>query len=145
MDEYNHSLLNGRWNHFMDQPVIGYVNWRDPPQNNLDAIRLTDVSPQRAASMAVAVEGYEAAATDGTLSLPQFDSFNRQRRYIEIFNQGRTDYEFTAVANQPWIAVDAARGKVTKDSRVLHSADPGRHFGVISGRGRGGQGLTSGP
>jgi hypothetical protein len=134
MDEYNHSLLSGRWNHFMDQPVIGYVNWRDPPQNNLDAIRLTDVSPQRPASMAVAVEGYEAAATDGTLSLPQFDSFNRQRRYIDIFNQGRTDYEFTAVANQPWIAVDAARGKVTKDSRVWVTIDWSR---VPSGKAAG--------
>jgi len=123
MDEYNHSLLNGRWNHFMDQPVIGYVNWRDPPQNNLDAVKLSDVLPKRGASMAVAVEGSEAASSRGTLTLPQFDAFNRQRRYIDIFNQGRTAYEFTALAHQPWIALDTARGKVTQDSRVWVSID----------------------
>jgi Glycosyl hydrolase family 115/Gylcosyl hydrolase family 115 C-terminal domain len=142
MDEYNHSL-NGRWNHFMDQPVIGYVNWRDPPQNNLDAIKLTDIRPERAASMAVAVEGTEAASSRETLALPQFDAFNRQRRYIDIFNQGQTGYDFTAVAQQPWIAVDAAHGKVTKDSRVWVSIDwskapRGRAAGevTVSGAGR---------
>jgi hypothetical protein len=123
MDEYNHSLLNGRWNHFMDQPVIGYVNWRDPPQNNLDAVKLTEIRPQRAASMAVAVEGSEAASSRETLALPPFDAFNRQRRYIDIFNRGQSGYEFTAVAHQPWIAVDAAHGKVTQDSRVWVSID----------------------
>jgi hypothetical protein len=143
MDEFNHSLLNGRWNHFMDQPVIGYVSWRDPAQNNLDAVKLTDMSPARAARMAVAVEGSEAASSRENLSLPQFDAFNQQRRYIDIFNQGRSGYEFTAVAHQPWIVVDGARGRVTKDSRVWVSIDwsrapSGRDAGevTVSGTGR---------
>jgi Glycosyl hydrolase family 115/Gylcosyl hydrolase family 115 C-terminal domain len=143
VDEYNHSLLNGRWNHFMDQPVIGYVNWRDPPQNNLDAVKLTNVRPERGASMAVAVEGSEEASSREHLTLPRFDAFNRQRRYIDIFNRGRTAYEFTAVAHQPWIAVDADRGKVTQDSRVWVSIDwskvpSGKSAGevTVSGAGR---------
>jgi hypothetical protein len=123
LDEYNHSLLNGRWDHLMDQPVIGYVTWRDPPQNNLDAIKLTDTKPEQAASMAVAAEGSEAAATHGNLPLPQFDAFNRQRRYVDIFNRGLTTFEFTAAAQQPWITVDSARGKVTRDLRIWVSVD----------------------
>ncbi|HEX3913362.1 MAG TPA: glycosyl hydrolase 115 family protein [Steroidobacteraceae bacterium] len=143
MDEYNRSFLNGRWDHFMDQPVIGYVNWRDPPQNNLDAIKLTDVRPPRAASMAVAVEGSEASSSRESLALPQFDAFNRQRRYIDIFNQGQSGFEFTAIAHRPWIAVDATHGRVTKDSRLWvsidwHKVPRGKAAGdvTVSGAGR---------
>lgn len=29
-DYYNHKMLNGKWNHFMDQVHIGYRSWNDP-------------------------------------------------------------------------------------------------------------------
>lgn len=32
-DYYNHTLSNGKWNHFMDQTHIGYRSWNDPRNN----------------------------------------------------------------------------------------------------------------
>ena len=32
MDYFNHTLADGKWNHFMDQVHIGYTNWEDPPR-----------------------------------------------------------------------------------------------------------------
>ena len=29
----------------MDQSHIGYTSWRDPPENNMNAIRLTQIEP----------------------------------------------------------------------------------------------------
>ncbi len=123
MDYFNHSFLDGRWDHFMDQPVVGYTGWRDPPQDNMDTIKLTEVSPAQPAAMGVALEGSEAALTRGQASLPQFDVFNRQRHYIDIFNRGLSAFEFTATASAPWIALDNARGEVAADRRIWVSVD----------------------
>ena len=32
---YNHTIANGKWNHFMDQVHIGYRSWNDPRENVL--------------------------------------------------------------------------------------------------------------
>ena len=37
-DEYNHKLLNGRWDHMMDQTHIGYTFWNQPPANAMPAV-----------------------------------------------------------------------------------------------------------
>ena len=42
-DEYNHKLLNGRWDHMMDQTHIGYTFWNEPPLNAMPAV--TEVQP----------------------------------------------------------------------------------------------------
>jgi hypothetical protein len=123
MDYFNHSFLDGRWDHFMDQPVIGYTGWRDPPQNTMDAIKLTEISVPQAAAMGVAVEGSETAVMQGEASLPQFDVFNQQRHYIDIFNRGQNGFQFTAAANEPWIVLDTAGGAVTGDRRIWVSVD----------------------
>src|ERR1035441_1450589 len=44
-DEYNHNLLNGRWNHMMDQTHIGYTTWQEPPLNAMPAV--TEVQGDR--------------------------------------------------------------------------------------------------
>src|SRR4029077_10855268 len=72
MDHFNREFLGGKWDHFMDQSVIGYNSWRDPAQNNLGAIRLREIQVPDAAALGVAVEGSEAAVTNGEILLPQF-------------------------------------------------------------------------
>ena len=34
-DYYNHTLLDGKWNHMMDQTHIGYTYWQEPPKNTM--------------------------------------------------------------------------------------------------------------
>jgi hypothetical protein len=127
-DYYNHTLAHGKWDHMMDQAHIGYTFWNQPPTNampQLATIKLPD-----AASLGVAVEGsgeaWPGAETEAVL--PQFDRFNRQKRYIDIFNRGATSFPFTATASAPWIVLDQAQGpiehgNVEKEERLLVTID----------------------
>ncbi|MGO9584866.1 MAG: glycosyl hydrolase 115 family protein [Limisphaerales bacterium] len=125
MNYFNQTFAHGKWNHFMDQSHIGYTTWRDPPQNNLDAIKLAEIEVPGAAAMGIAVQGSEAAwpGDPGDAILPKFDVFNRQRHYIDVFNKGKTPFEFTATASDPWIVLDETKGTVEKDRRLWISVD----------------------
>ncbi len=116
----------GKWEHFMDQPHIGYTTWRDPPKDTLAAIPLKNVTVSEAAGLGVVIEGSAESwpATDAAAPvLPGFDAFNRQQHYIEVFNHGRTPYAFNATASEPWIAVSVAAGTVDQDQRIEVSID----------------------
>jgi hypothetical protein len=125
MAYFNQTFANGKWNHFMDQSHLGYTSWADPPQNSLQAINLTEIKVPEAAAMGVVVEGSEAAwpGTKGGALLPPFDAFNRQRRFIDVFNKGKTPFEFTATASQPWILPGETNGTVAGDKRLWISID----------------------
>jgi hypothetical protein len=123
MAYFNHTFAGGKWDHFMDQPYIGYVGWSEPRQNNLNAVRLTEIQAPDAAAMGVAVEGSQTAVTNGEISLPQFDVFNQQRQYVDVFNRGKTAFEFSAKAGAPWIALTETSGKIEKDTRLWVTVD----------------------
>jgi len=123
MNDYNHNLAGGRWNHFMDQVHIGYTIWQDPPRNVMP--RVARISLPDAAAMGVAVDGsaefWPGSPQDP--ALPTFDRFNQQRHYIEVFNRGQAPFTYTAGASVPWIALSAAKGTVAKEERVWVTVD----------------------
>ena len=125
MAYFNQTLAHGKWNHFMDQAHLGYTNWRDPPNNSLRAIELTEVPVPDAAAMGVAVEGSDAVwpGAPGEAVLPGFDAFNRPRRFIDVFNKGKAVFEFTATADNPWIRLSESKGSVEKDKRLWVSVN----------------------
>ena len=123
MNYFNTQFAGGKWNHFMDQPYIGYVNWNEPKQNNLDAVRLTEIQVPDAAAMGVAVEGSDMAMTNSEIALPRFDSFNRQQFYVDVFNRGKTTFDFLAKADAAWIVLSAPGGTIEKEQRILVSED----------------------
>jgi hypothetical protein len=139
--DFDH-VAGGKWQHFMDQPVLGYVSWRDPPANNLEHLSLREVTRLPDPQMGIAVEGEDEAAgvssssthtvvqsDAGTTSkladarLPQFDVFNQQRRFVDVFNRGKDSFKFAAVASEPWIQLSETSGVVEKDHRVWVSID----------------------
>jgi len=125
MTYFNKVFAHGKWDHFMDQSHIGYTTWRDPPHNTLDAVKLTEIHLPDAATMGIAVDGSEevwpGAPTDA--ALPEFDAFNRQRHYIDVFNKGRAPFVFIASASKPWIVLSKTKGRVAKDERVWVTVD----------------------
>jgi len=125
MGHFNRELAGGKWDHFMDQPHLGYTNWRDPPVNSLQAIKLTEREVPGSALMGVAVEGSEAAWPGSEIRaiLPPFDLFNQQRHYIEVFNRGRTPFLYRAQADEPWIQISSPEGEVKTESRLWISVD----------------------
>ena len=125
MNYFNQTFAHGKWNHFMDQSHLGYTTWRDPPQNSLDAIKLTEIEVPEVAAMGVAVEGSDAAwpGAPGDAVLPGFDVFNQPRHFIDVFNKGKAPFEFTATASDPWIMLSETKGTVVKDKRLWVSVD----------------------
>ncbi|MGA2541855.1 MAG: glycosyl hydrolase 115 family protein [Verrucomicrobiota bacterium] len=120
MADYNHTFAGGKWDHFMDQPFIGYTSWAEPRQgNNLGAIRLKELPVPDAAEMGLALEG-------GGDALPRFDAFNQQRHYLEVFNKGKTPFAFTAAASDSWITLSETQGTIGKDKRLWLGVDWGK-------------------
>ena len=125
MGYFNRSFLDGKWNHFMDQTHLGYTSWNDPPHNSLSAIDLKENNLPNAAEMGVAIEGSEAVwpGEKDEAVLPQFDAFNQQQHYIDIFNKGKNNFDFTVIANKPWIKVSEIEGTIEKEKRIWVSID----------------------
>ncbi len=144
MTQFNKVLAGGKWDHFMDQPHIGYTSWRDPPENNMDAIHLKEIDVPAGAAMGVAVDGSIGAwpGAPGEPELPAFDALNDQRSYIEVFNRGRAPFRCTASANVPWIVLGQKACTVDKDTRLSVSvnwsaAPAGPSAGVVTISGAG--------
>jgi len=124
---YNRELAGGKWEHTMDQTHLGYTAWSDPPLNAMPAV--SEVQPLEVASMAVAVEGSEAAiGPNATATLHTLESWNPGPRRIEVFNRGVGTFNYTASADMPGIELNPARGSVREqqalDVRVNWAAVP---------------------
>jgi hypothetical protein len=120
---YNETLAAGKWNHMMDQTHIGYTTWQQPKENAMPAVVEIPLSDE--AEMGVAVEGSEAwwPQAAGDPILPEFDAFRRPTRRIEVFNRGRTPFEFRAEAEAPWLSVSPARGTVDRQTELSVRVD----------------------
>jgi hypothetical protein len=125
MDHFNHAFAAGRWNHFMDQPHLGYTTWRDPPQNSLAAVKLVEPAVPASGGLGVAIEGATASwpGSSAEARLPEFDSINQQRRWIEVFNRGAAPVEFHVTCSAPWVRVDGAQGTLGPDRRLWVAID----------------------
>ena len=116
--EYNHRLANGKWDHMMDQTHIGYTYWQQPPVNTMPEVK--ELSIPENAAMGVAVEGSATAwpSETASLALPDLDVFNQGQRWIDVFNRGRSPFEFTATPDAPWITLSETRGRIEKEKRI---------------------------
>jgi hypothetical protein len=81
--------------------------------------------------MGVEIEGSEEFwlnnSNDAVLS--NFDKFNQQSYYIEIFNRGNTPFDFSIGVNysahiaKPWININPSSGKIETQDRIWLSVD----------------------
>ena len=86
----------------------------------MSAIALLNISVPVEAGMGVAIEGSESAWPDATMPavLPAFNSLTQQRYFIDVFNRGRTAFNFTITTRDPWVMVSNSSGTVHKQLRV---------------------------
>jgi hypothetical protein len=75
--------------------------------------------------MGVSVEGSEKSWPDATEKafLPEFDVYNRQSYYIEIFCRGTSDLEYLVSSRNNWIKVSSTKGTAFPDKRIWVSID----------------------
>jgi hypothetical protein len=120
---YHEDISGGKWNHMMSQTHLGYTYWNQPPRNVMPPV--TEMQVPKAADMGVAVEGSEQVwpgPGGDALALPVLDVFEKQARFIDIFNRGQQPFDYTVTANEPWITLDKPKGKVRRDQRVIVNA-----------------------
>ncbi|MBI5471450.1 MAG: glycosyl hydrolase 115 family protein [Ignavibacteriae bacterium] len=120
---YNTVLAGGKWNHIMDQTHIGYTSWQQPERNIMPAVKEIDVLER--AEMGIAVEGAESWRTNASTvtTLPEFDPFNKQTYYIDVFNRGKVSFKYSVQSGKKYVRVDSPRGSVTTEKRLFVSVD----------------------
>jgi hypothetical protein len=123
MDYYNNTFAGGKWNHFMDQVHIGYTIWQDPPRNVMP--RVSRIELPREGSMGISLEGSSSVwpGASEIPILPVFDPFNRQRRYVDVFNRGAESFPYAIEAGAPWIILSSLSGVITKEERIWISVN----------------------
>lgn len=128
LKERYHSINSGKWQHFMDQPHIGYTNWQNPEGDQMPV--LYEYLPGDYAEMGIAVEGIAEAwpaAVSGEWPHKgkhelKFDFFGKQQRELTMFNRGRLPFDFTATAD-PWIKLTRDKGNVETEVPISVSID----------------------
>jgi hypothetical protein len=120
---YNTVLAGGKWNHLMDQTHIGYTSWQEPSKNVMPEVK--EIMVPDTAEMGVAIEGSEIFwPNDKSVAvLPEFDPYNKQIYYTEIFNRGNIPFDYSVQTFEPWIKIDYPNGKIGKEKRLFVSVD----------------------
>lgn len=122
-NHYNKVMSGGKWNHMADTTHIGYTSWNPPPQNIMPEVN--NITVPNAADMGVAIEGSDRwwPMEKQKAALPEFDPFNQQKYYIEVFNRGQTSFDYKIESAEPWLLITPNQGKVDKEQRVWVSID----------------------
>jgi hypothetical protein len=139
-DRFNDRIAGGKWKGFQTQPHIDYgdvdrygpnAGWQQPEKDNValpdvlfPAVRRIEVP--LAAELGVSVDGAEDAgkwwpggAGTEEARLPDFSPYQtRPQQYVEIFNRGRTPYDYRVEPSVPGLVVDRPRGRVEQQVRV---------------------------
>jgi hypothetical protein len=123
-DAYNHKLLDGKWDHMMDQTHIGYVTWSDPPVNVMPAVSWVQVP--EAGSLGVSAEDAKFTRGDRryAFSLGTIDSVTQQTRTLTLFDHGKSPVKYAVKTSAPWITVSSTAGTVgPAEQKITLSVD----------------------
>jgi hypothetical protein len=120
---YNRIIAGGKWNHMMDQTHIGYTTWQQPKENIMP--RVEEISIPDIAEMGVSIEGSEDwwPQAKNEPVLPEFDVYQQQTVTIEVFNRGKTPFDYHVEAGVPWLLVAPTQGKIEKGCSLSVSVD----------------------
>jgi len=121
-DQYNHKLLNGKWDHMMDQTHIGYTFWNEPPANTMPAV--TWIQVPQSGSLGVSAEdaAFTRSGAHPVVSLGTLNSISQETRTLTLFDRGETPVDFTVQTSAPWIVASQSAGIIgaTEQKEVLH-------------------------
>jgi hypothetical protein len=131
-----HSLLNGKWNHIMCQPHMGYGDtWHAPSRDaifGLAYVQRGQNSNPIVGQMGVAVEGHEGIRAGRIneeserthpsrrdlvpgLTLGSMSRYGPTKRWFEIFTRGTPIIHWTASAPYPWVGLSVTEGILHPD------------------------------
>jgi len=110
-------LLNGKWKYMLSsEQNKNAVYYRLPPLETIDV-------PQKA-EMGIFVEGVTPnKGINYVHTLPCFSSIYDQKYFIEIFNKGKTSFEWKAAPTAKWIKLSKSEGKIDTQERIFVNID----------------------
>lgn len=132
---YN-GLLDGKWEHMMDQTHLGYVYWQQPMRQVTPPLQYVQTLERSLrGDMGVAVEGSNASVpgddryhtlSSNRLTLPPIDPYGPER-WIEIFSSGTNEFSWN-VSAAPWVKFSQTSGTLSPtgnntDTRIYVSVD----------------------
>lgn len=122
-EHFHTQLADGKWNHFMAQPHIGYDSWQQRDKNYMPPVKEIKIPDQ--GNLGVTIEGNELwwPKEQSLAKLPSFDSFNKQSFYIELFNTGSNLIDYSISAKADWLVLSSGKGKLEQEQRIDVSVD----------------------
>ncbi|KAF3764304.1 hypothetical protein M406DRAFT_339937 [Cryphonectria parasitica EP155] len=131
-------MLDGKWEHILDQTHVGYDGyWQQPMRNTLPS--MTYVQSQRvslAGHVGIGVEGQNATVqgddqwhtnSDNNLTVPVMEPYGPSTRYFEVFSRGTKNCTWTATPLANYVSLSQTTGSVSPDgsgdTRVYISVD----------------------
>ncbi|MFF8591434.1 glycosyl hydrolase 115 family protein [Streptomyces sp. NPDC015220] len=144
-ERFGSQVADGKWKGFQTQPHIDYgdvdrygpdAGWQQPEKDNValpdvlfPAVKRIEVPA--AAALGVSVDGAEdegrwwpGGAGAEEPRLPEFSPYQtRPQQYVEVFNRGRTPFDYRVEVSAPWLRVDRPRGTVEQQVRLEVRAD----------------------
>lgn len=134
--EYN-SMLDGKWEHMMDQTHIGYNWWQQPMRQRLPGLQYVQIKERAlTGDMGVTTESSNATVPgddpfhdngSNDLTLPPFDTYGASSRWIEIYCVGTNDFDWNITANESFVSFSQASGSLSPtgetDIRVYITVD----------------------
>jgi hypothetical protein len=123
-DEYNHKLLNGKWNHMMDQTHIGYTAWNDPPANVMPPVSYIQVHDAGSLGVRADDATFERSESRLAWSLGTIDSVSPANRTLTLFDRGKAPVEYAVQTSAPWITTSQSKGTVgAEDQKIVIGVD----------------------
>ncbi|KAI1787415.1 hypothetical protein LXA43DRAFT_713060 [Ganoderma leucocontextum] len=139
LEENYHTILNGKWNHMMDQTHSGYDYWKQSQNNVMPSV--SAVQPRKqglAGPMRITIEGsmgawpgddkYNCASGiscgNAALSIDAFNPYGNC--FVDISAGGPAPFTFDTTTNVSWVKVSPSSGSISTSSpeqRVYLSVD----------------------
>ncbi|KAG6864856.1 hypothetical protein C0991_006757 [Blastosporella zonata] len=139
LEEQYHTMLDGKWDHMMDQTHLGYYYWQQPMTNSMAAVNRVQSRKQALAGvMRIVPEGtqgawpgdnpYQCAQGYGcpppTVTLDPYSPFGNT--YVDVGAGGPAPFTFTVTSNAPWVSISTPKGSISPlktEQRVFLSAN----------------------
>ncbi|KAI0772430.1 hypothetical protein BD413DRAFT_42662 [Trametes elegans] len=141
-----HTILDGKWDHMMDQTHVMYYYWQQPQTNTMPPVTKVQPSKQAlAGAMRIVPEGsmgawpgdnqFNCAAGYGcgnpALTIDPFVPAGN--RFVDVGAGGPTPFTFKVKSNASWVRISPANGSISPSSpeqRVFLSVDWSKVSGV---------------
>ncbi|KAI0673152.1 hypothetical protein C8Q78DRAFT_703002 [Trametes maxima] len=134
-----HGILNGKWDHMMDQTHVMYYYWQQPMANTMPLVTQVQAKKQAlAGAMRIIPEGSAGAwpgdnvnncaqgysCPDPSMSIDPFVPTGN--RFVDVAAGGPNSFKFTVTSNVSWLSTSLENGTITPsapEQRVFLSVD----------------------